>query len=130
MTPQEKRYRDTICNMLGVPPEATPDELREAKGIIMGISALAPDKETVAITLAAMDLLIETAGQEATYSPFNTLEVGRTYRTRVGAEVTITEHTGRHDRPFRSDGGNTYTEHGRYYGCDNSALDLMAVRNV
>jgi hypothetical protein len=63
MTPQEKRYRDTICNMLGVPPEANPDELRVAKGIIMVISSAAPDKETVEITLAAMDLLIETAGQ-------------------------------------------------------------------
>lgn len=61
MTPLELKLRNTICDMLGMPPEATSDEMRAARKMIEAISGMAPDKETVAATLAAVDLLIETA---------------------------------------------------------------------
>jgi len=62
MTPNEKKYRDTICNMLGIPPESTRDELREARGAIIAIAMVAgPDKAALDSTLAAVDLLMETA---------------------------------------------------------------------
>lgn len=62
MTPLELKLRNTICDMLGIPPEATSDELRAARKMIEAVSILsAPDKETVAATLAAVDVLIDTA---------------------------------------------------------------------
>ncbi|QIO87692.1 hypothetical protein G9274_001377 [Stenotrophomonas rhizophila] len=63
-----------------------------------------------------------------TWTSFQTLEVGRTYQLRSGGEIEITAHSGNPNKPFKSSHGSNYRSDGRYYGSDDSCLDLVKVR--
>lgn len=63
------------------------------------------------------------------WNPFTFLETGRTYKTRSGSEVEITGRSGRDDKPFKSRCNTAYTLYGRYYGSDESLLDLVLVKS-
>ncbi|WP_422505922.1 hypothetical protein [Stenotrophomonas sp. GZD-301] len=62
------------------------------------------------------------------WTTFQTLEVGRTYQLRSGGEIQITAHSGNPNKPFKSSHGSNYRSDGRYYGSDDSCLDLVKVR--
>lgn len=71
---------------------------------------------------------IPNVPRQDTWVPFQTVEVGRTYRTRNGCVVEITSHSGNPNKPFKTSYCASYRADGRYYGADDSCQDLMEVR--
>lgn len=56
---------------------------------------------------------------------FEKLEVGKTYKTRAGEVVKITEDDGHPVYPFETDAGYSYTSNGDLWDGSNSGHDLI-----
>lgn len=108
----------------------TPDE---AGDVAAGLQHDADRAEETAALLrkAAAALAARQPGAQQpspTWTSFQTLEVGRAYQLRSGGEIEITAHSGNPNKPFKSSHGSNYRSDGRYYGSDDSCLDLVKVR--
>lgn len=125
----EQKLREALLDVLGCKECDNLEDLRLLHKTVVEMAPFAPNKETAESGIKAALVLIETHPDNDQYVPFTTVEVGKTYKTRNGVIVTITGHSLKSGRPFKSAYGECYDKYGRVYGTEESCRDLVAVRS-